>query len=82
MARKQKQWEVADKNIEGQYTQIHYIQKHRWTMETGNSRRIQIRIYSRHFLRGWLVELVSFYIICMQAGQKSLVVLSELVLDI
>ena len=61
MARKQKQWEVADKNIEGQYIQIQYIQKHRWTMATGNSRRIQIRIYSRHFLMGWLVELVSFY---------------------
>ena len=34
MARKQKQWEVADKNIEGQYIQIQYIQK--TPMDNGN----------------------------------------------
>ena len=51
MARKEKQWEVEDKNLR--------------TMGTENSRQIQIRIYSHHFLRAWCPFTPPS--ICMQA---------------
>ena len=54
MARKEKQWEVEDKNLR--------------TMGTENSRQIQIQIYnSHHFLRGLVSFYTSFY---LYAGSK------------
>ena len=56
MARKEKQWEVEDKNLR--------------TMGTENSRQIQIRIYGHHFLGGGRWCPFTPASICMQAEQN------------
>ena len=50
MVRKEKQWEVEDKNLR--------------TMGTENSRQIQIRISGHHFLRGGGVLLHQLLFVC------------------
>ena len=56
MARKEKQWEVEDKNLR--------------TMGTENSLQIQIRISGHHFLGGCGVLLHHLLFVCKQAEQN------------